>query len=96
MGDSLGHNTMDGNELNRILGIVLALRPQLPQSRLLPLRCRGLRSQATKDELTGSVKPMAGERIDDLTPYPLLEGIEIRWRLRTTTPRKHRHNGERG
>jgi hypothetical protein len=39
---------------------------------------------------------MAGERIDDLAPDPLFQEIEIRRWLRATTPREHRHNGERG
>jgi hypothetical protein len=38
----------------------------------LPLRDRSLRSQAAEDELAGSIQPMPGERVDDLTPDPLL------------------------
>jgi len=94
MGDGFCHGTMSDNESGGGLSVVLILRPQLPQSRLLPLRCRGLRSQATKNELTSSVKPMAGERIDDLTPYPLLDRVEIHRWFRTTTPRKSGYNRE--
>jgi len=92
MGDGFCYSTMSDNESGGDLGVILILRPQLPQSRLLPLRCRGLRSQATKNELTGSVKPMAGERIDDLTPYPLLDRIEVDGWFRATTPRKSGDN----
>jgi hypothetical protein len=37
---------------------------------------------------------MAGERIDDLTPYPLLDRVEIHRWFRTTTPRKSGYNRE--
>src|SRR5215472_809272 len=96
MGDGFCHGTMRDNESGGVLSVILILRPQLPQSRLLPLRCRGLRSQATKNKLASSVKPMARERIDNLTPDPLLDRIEIHRWFRTTAPREHRHNGERG
>jgi hypothetical protein len=39
---------------------------------------------------------MPGERIDHLPPNALLEDIEIRWRLRASPTREHRHNRERG
>jgi hypothetical protein len=37
MGDGFCHSTMGDNEAGAGLGVVLALFPQLPQSRLLPL-----------------------------------------------------------
>jgi hypothetical protein len=55
--------------------IILLLRAQLPQPHLLPLRDRSLRSQATKDKLTGLIQPMPGERVDHLTPNALFEDI---------------------
>jgi hypothetical protein len=94
MGDGFCHGTMRDNEAGGGISVVLALFSQLPQSRLLPLRCRGLRSQATKNELTSSVKPMAGERIDDLAPDPLLDRIEVHRWFRTTAPRKSGHDRE--
>jgi hypothetical protein len=96
MGDGFCHGAMRDNEPGSSLSVILILRPQLPQSRLLPLRCRGLRGQAAKDQLAGKIKPMPGKRVDDLAPHSLLELVEIRRRLRTTTPRKHRHDGKRG
>jgi hypothetical protein len=44
MGDGFCHSAMRDKESGGILSVILVLRPQLPQSRLLPLRCRGLRS----------------------------------------------------
>jgi hypothetical protein len=38
---------------------------------------------------------MPGERVDDLPPNPLLELVEIRRRLRTTSARDAGNNGER-
>src|SRR5215472_3286443 len=92
MGDGFCYSTMSDNESGGDLGVILILRPQLPQSRLLPLRCRGLRSQAAKNELTSSVKPMPGKRINDLAPDPLLDRIKVHRWFRTTTPRKRRHD----
>jgi BioD-like phosphotransacetylase family protein len=84
-----------GSEGAGLLAIVLLLSSQLPQPKFLPFRDRGLRHQATKDDLAGSIEPVAGQRVDNLTPNPLLERVEIRRRLRTTTPREHRHNAKR-
>jgi hypothetical protein len=71
-------------------------RPRVPQPKFLPFRDRGLRHQPTEDDPTGGIQPVTGQRVDDLAPDPLLELIEIIRRLRTTTPRKHRHDGKRG
>jgi hypothetical protein len=60
MGDGFCHGTMSDNESGGGLSVVLILRPQLPQLRLLPLRCRGLRSQAAKNQLASGIKPVSG------------------------------------
>jgi hypothetical protein len=39
---------------------------------------------------------MPGERVDDLAPNTLFEGVEIRRRFRTTSARNAGNNGERG
>jgi hypothetical protein len=85
---------MLGSEGAGFLAIILLLRPQLPQPNFLPLRNRGLCDEAAKDNPAGLIQPVAGKRIDDLTPDPLLEGIEIYRRLRTTPTRDAGHNGE--
>src|SRR6516162_2480388 len=70
-----------------LLSAVLILGPQLTQPRLLSLRDRGLGDQTAENELAGRVEPVAGQRIDDLTPYALLDGIQVRRWLRTAPPR---------
>src|SRR5215831_8848892 len=96
IGDVLGHHPMLGSEGAGLLAIVLLLSSQLPQPEFLPFRYRGLRHQATKNDLASGIEPVAGQRVDDLTPDPLLDEIEIRRWLRTTAPRKHRHSRKRG
>src|SRR6516162_7067158 len=79
-----------------LLSAVLILGPQLTQPRLLSLRDRGLGDQTAENELAGRVEPVAGQRIDDLTPYALLDGIQVRRWLRTAPPRDAGDDSERG
>src|SRR5215472_1286747 len=95
IGDVLGHRPMLGSEGAGLLAIILLLSSQLPQPKFLPFRDRGLRHEAAEDDLASSIEPVTGQRLDHLPPNALLELIKIVRRLRTTPPRKHRHNGER-
>jgi hypothetical protein len=95
VGDVLRYNAMSSSDLHGSLCVVLLLRPQLPQPSLLPLRDRSLSDQAAEDDLAGGIEPVAGERVDDLTPYALLEGIEIYRGFRTTSARDAWNDGER-
>jgi hypothetical protein len=79
-----------------LLSAVLILGPQLTQPRLLSLRDRGLGDQTAENELAGRVEPVAGQRIDDFTPYALLDGIQVRRWLRTAPPRDAGNDSERG
>src|SRR5215469_15537659 len=78
-----------------LLSAVLIL-PQLTQPRLLSLRDRGLGDQTAENELAGRVEPVAGQRIDDFTPYALLDEIQVRRWLRAAPPWDAGDNGERG
>jgi hypothetical protein len=79
-----------------LFSAVLILGPQLTQPRLLSLRDRSLGDQTAENELAGRVEPMAGQRIDDFTPYALLDKIQVRRWFRAAPPRDTRDNGERG
>src|SRR5262249_26405913 len=79
-----------------LLSAVLILGPQLTQPRLLSLRDRGLGDQPAENDLAGRVEPVAGQRIDDFTPYALLDGIQVRRWLRTAPPRDAGDDSERG
>ena len=79
-----------------LLSAVLILGPQLTQPRLLSLRDRGLGDQTAENELAGRVEPVARQRIDDFTPYALLDKIQVRRWLRAAPPRDTGDNGERG
>src|SRR5215831_21006280 len=79
-----------------LLSAVLILGPQLTQPRLLSLRDRGLGDQTAENELAGRVEPVAGQRIDDFTPYAPLDGIQVRRWLRTAPPRDAGDDSERG
>src|SRR5262249_3838585 len=79
-----------------LLSAVLILGPHLTQPRLLSLRHRGVRARSGKNERAGRVRPVAGQRIDDFTPYALLDGIQVRRWLRTALPWDAGDDSERG
>src|SRR5215831_2658984 len=94
--DVLGQHTMLSSKRAGLLSAVLILGPQLTQPRLLSLRDRGLGDQTAENELAGRVEPVAGQRIDDFTPYALLDGIQVRRWLRTAPPWDAGDDSERG
>src|SRR5262245_31203511 len=79
-----------------VLATIPVLCPQLAQPRLSPLRGGGLRDQTAQDELAGRIEPMRRERIDDVPPDLLFEGIQVGRRFRAALPRHDGHYRKRG
>jgi hypothetical protein len=64
---------MGSNELERILGVVPSVRPQLSQPDLLSFRHRRLDGEAANDRLTGRIDPVRRQRVNDLVPNARLK-----------------------